>query len=68
MSGSCNMASWSPQERQRIAADRIACLILHKLKGIEGEQRKKLGLELLEMAPSHMRGAVIYRLKARASP
>lgn len=68
MTGSHNLASLTAPERRRMAADRIACLIRHKLGDLKGDPRKKLGRELLEMVPSHMRGPVIDRLKARASP
>ena len=38
--GSHNLASLPPAERKRIEADKIACLIRHKCKGLSLEERR----------------------------
>ena len=65
--GSHNLASLPPAERKRIEADKIACLIRHKCRGLGLEEKRKRGKELLEAVPQTARDAVVERLKARAS-
>ena len=61
------MASLTADARNLIEADKIACLIRHKCKGLGGAERRKLGQELLAAVPQAARDAVVERLKARAS-
>lgn len=67
MSGSCNMASWSPQERKAMQADLLACRIRHQLGSLKGAERQKAGQQLLAQIAPHLQQAVVERLKARSS-
>lgn len=62
-----NLASLTADARSMIEADKIACLIRHKCKGLGLAERRKLGQELLAGVPQVARDAVVERLKARAS-
>ena len=62
-----NLASLTADARNLIEADKIACLIRHKCKGLGLAERRKLGQELLAAVPQAARDAVVERLKARAS-
>ena len=62
-----NLASLTADARNLIEADKIACLIRHKCKGLGLAERRKLGQELLAAVPPAARDAVVERLKARAS-
>ena len=62
-----NLASLTADARNLIEADKIACLIRHKCKGLSLEERRKRGKELLAAVPQTVRDAVVERLKARAS-
>lgn len=62
-----NLASLTADARNLIEADKIACLIRHKCKGLGLAERRKLGQEMLAAVPQAARDAVVERLKARAS-
>ena len=66
MTGSWNLALFPPADRMLIEADKIACLIRHKCKGLGLAERRKLGQEMLAAVPQAARPAVVERLKARA--
>ncbi len=61
-----NLASLTADVRRLIEADKIACLIRHKCKGLGLAERRKLGQEMLAAVPQAARDAVVERLKARA--
>ena len=62
-----NLASLTADARNLIEADKIACLIRHKCKGLGLAERRKRGKELLAAVPPTARDAVVERLKARAN-
>ncbi len=62
-----NLASLTADARNLIEADKIACLIRHKCRGLGLEEKRTRGKELLETVPQNARDAVVERLKARAS-
>ena len=62
-----NLALQTADARNLIEADKIACLIRHKCKGLSLEEKRKRGKELLETVPQTVWDAVVERLKARAS-
>ena len=62
-----NLALQTADARNLIEADKIACLIRHKCKGLGLEEKRKLGREMLAAVPQAARDAVVERLKARAS-
>ena len=61
-----NLAELTADARDLIEADKIACLIRHKCKGLGLAERRKLGQEMLAAVPQAARDAVVERLKARA--
>ena len=65
--GSINLACLTRAERDLIEAEKIACLIRHKCRGLGLAERRKLGQEMLAAVPEAARDAVVERLKARAS-
>lgn len=65
--GSHNLACLTRVERHLIEADKTACLIRWKCKGLTGAERQRKGQELLAVVPETARPAVVERLKARAS-
>ena len=67
MTGSWNLALFPPADRMLIEADKIACLIRHKCRGLGLKEKRTLGKELLAAVPQAARDAVVERLKARAS-
>ena len=67
MSGSLNLASLPPMERALIEADKQACLIRWKCKGLTGAERQRKAQELLAAVPETALAAVVAALKARAS-
>ena len=67
MTGSWNLALFPPADRMLIEADKTACLIRHKCKGLGLEEKRTRGKELLAAVPEAVRDAVVERLKARAS-
>lgn len=67
MTGSWNLALFPPADRMLIEADKTACLIRHKCKGLGLEEKRTRGKELLAAVPQAARDAVVERLKARAS-
>lgn len=62
-----NLASLTADARNLIEADKIACLIRHKCRGLGLEEKRTRGKELLAAVPQTARDAVVERLKARAS-
>ena len=66
MTGSWNLALFPPADRMLIEADKTACLIRHKCKGLGLEEKRARGKELLAAVPQAARDAVVERLKARA--
>ncbi|OYW87696.1 MAG: hypothetical protein B7Z23_13535 [Pseudomonadales bacterium 32-61-5] len=66
MSGSFNLACLTMAERHLIEADKTACLIRWKCKGLTGAERQRKGQELMAAVPESARPAVVERLKARA--
>lgn len=67
MSGFSNLASLLPADRMLIEADKTACLIRWKCRGLKGEERNRKGKELLSTVPVSVRDAVVEALKARAA-
>ena len=61
------MASLTADARRLIEADKIACLIRHKCRGLGLKEKRARGKELLAAVPQAARDAVVERLKARAS-
>lgn len=66
MTGSWNLALFPPADRMLIEADKAACLIRWKCKGLSGAERQRKGQELLAAVPETARPAVVAALKARA--
>ena len=64
--GSHNLACLTRVERDLIEADKTACLIRHKCKGLGLEEKRARGKELLAAVPESARPAVVAALKARA--
>ena len=62
-----NLAELTANARNLIEADKIACLIRHKCKGLGLAEKRTRGKELLAAVPQAARDAVVERLKARAS-
>ena len=62
-----NLAELTADARRLIEADKIACLIRHKCKGLGLAERRKLGQEMLAAVPQAARDAVVAALKARGS-
>ena len=62
-----NLAELTADARNLIEADKIACLIRHKCRGLGLAERRKLGREMLAAVPEAARDAVVERLKARAN-
>ena len=67
MTGSWNLALFPPADRMLIEADKNACLIRHKCRGLGLKEKRARGRELLAAVPQAARDAVVERLKARAS-
>ena len=65
--GSINLACLTRAERDLIEADKTACLIRHKCKGLGLAERRKLGQEMLAAVPEAVRDAVVAALKARGA-
>ena len=65
--GSHNLASLPPADRMRIEADKIACMIRWKCKGLKGAERQRQGNVLLAAVPEAARDAVVAALKARGA-
>ena len=66
MTGSWNLASLSPADRQLIEADKTACLIRWKVRDLKGPEKQRQGSVLLAAVPESARPAVVAALKARA--
>lgn len=62
-----NLALQTADARSLIEADKIACLIRHKCKGLGLAERRARGKELLAAVPQTARDAVVEQLKARAN-
>lgn len=66
MTGSCNLASLSLQERQEMQADLIACRIRWQCKALKGREKQVAGSKALSALPLPMQELVVARLKARS--
>ena len=66
MNGSLNLASLLPADRDLIEADKAACLIRWKCRGLPEREKQRLGPQLLAAVPESARAAVVAALKARA--
>lgn len=65
--GSLNLACLTTTERQLIEADKQACLIRWKCRGLPEKEKQRLGPQLLAAVPESARPAVVAALKARGS-
>lgn len=65
--GSHNLASLPVAERALIEADKTACLIRWKCRGLPEAEKQRLGPQLLAAVPETARPAVVAALKARGS-
>lgn len=63
----CNLATLSPAERMAVSADRVACLIRHKMRMAPKKDQQGIGKAEMAKVPAHLRDAVLERLKARSS-
>lgn len=63
----CNLATLSPAERLAVSADRVACLIRHKMRLAPKKDQQGIGKAELSKLAEPMRAAVLERLKARSS-
>ena len=63
-SGLLNLALLPLAERELIAAERTACLMRWKCRGLGLAERRRLGRDLLAAVPVAARDAVVERLKA----
>jgi hypothetical protein len=66
MNGSLNLACLTMTERQLIEADKKACWIRWKCRGLPEAEKQRLGPQLLAAVPESARPAVVAALKARA--
>lgn len=67
MTGSWNLALFPPADRMLIEADKTACLIRHKCRGLGLKEKRTRGKELLAAVPESARPAVVAALKARGA-
>jgi hypothetical protein len=65
--GSFNLALLPPADRALIEADKTACLIRWKCRGLPEKEKQRLGPQLLAAVPESARPAVVQALKARGS-
>jgi hypothetical protein len=65
--GSFNLALLPPADRALMDADKQACLIRWKCRGLPEKEKQRLGPQLLEAVPESARAAVVAALKARGS-
>ena len=65
--GSFNLASSPAAERALIEADKKACWIRWKCRGLPEKEKQRLGPQLLAAVPESARPAVVAALKARGS-
>ena len=66
VNGSFNLALLPPADRALIEADKTACLIRWKCRGLPEKEKQRLGPQLLAAVPESARPAVVAALKARA--
>ena len=66
MTGSCNLASLPATERAQIEADKQACLIRWKCRGLKGKERQAEARRLLSAVAEDARDAVVAALARRA--
>lgn len=62
-----NLANLTADARNLIEADKTACFIRMRCKGLGLAERRKRGQEMLSNVPEHLRAAVIEQLRLRAS-
>ena len=67
LSGSHNLACLTRAERDLIEADKTACFIRWKCKGLTGAERQRKGQELLAAVPEAARAAVRNAIVRRGS-
>lgn len=67
VNGSFNLASLPAAERALINADKKACWIRWKCRGLPEAEKQRLGPQLLAAVPESARPAVVAALKARGS-
>ncbi|WP_241666761.1 hypothetical protein [Stutzerimonas nosocomialis] len=60
------MAELTADARALIEADKTACLIRWKCRGLPEKEKQRLGPQLLAAVPESARPAVVAALKARA--
>jgi hypothetical protein len=61
-----NLAELTADARALIEADKTACLIRWKCRGLPEKEKQRLGPQLLAAVPESARPAVVAALKARA--
>lgn len=64
---SLNLAELTADARALIEADKTACLIRWKCRGLPEKEKQRLGPQLLAAVPESARPAVVQALKARGS-
>ena len=62
-----NLAELTADARALIEADKTACLIRWKCRGLPEAEKQRLGPQLLAAVPESARPAVMAALKARGS-
>ncbi len=62
-----NLAELTADARALIEADKTACLIRWKCRGLPEAEKQRLGPQLLAAVPESARPAVVAALKARGS-
>ena len=62
-----NLAELTADARALIEADKTACLIRWKCRGLPEKEKQRLGPQLLAAVPESARPAVVAALKARGS-
>ena len=67
VNGSSNLALLPPADRALIEADKKACWIRWKCRGLPEKEKQRLGPQLLAAVPESARPAVVAALKARGS-
>lgn len=64
--GSLNLATHSDAERLAVSADRAACLIRWEIRALKGEDRQRVGRQLLDKHPVEMQKLIAQALRERA--
>lgn len=61
-----NIANWSGEKREALAADLAACKIRHECKGLGVGERQRLARERLDKMEPEFRAQVIEAMRKRA--